>query len=69
METLKDVASYSGKLGKGHYEATVNDDGSVVMSTIIDGSPETHEVKLTRGEWERLATWVVWAQTELEWKK
>jgi len=62
METLKNVARHSGTWGNGHYEATVQDNGNVVITTILDNANQSYTVALTRDEWRRLAGWVEWAQ-------
>jgi len=70
-EVLKDVGTHD-EWGKGHYEASVWQDGTVTITTIFEGtSPgkQTPRVKLTPDEWHRLATWVAWAKAENEWKK
>lgn len=61
METLKDVARHSSTCGNGHYEATVQDGGDVVITTVLDKANQTYTVTLTRYEWSRLAGWVEWA--------
>jgi hypothetical protein len=66
MESLKDVGKHDGTWGNGHYEATVYDDGKVIIKTILDDANHTYTVSLTAGEWNRLATWVKWASGE--WK-
>ena len=66
VEILKNAGThyvYSG----GHYEATVEDDGSVIISTVFESKQQKHTVRLTRDEWYRLAAWVAWA--EGEWKR
>jgi hypothetical protein len=63
METLNNVGKHS-EHSSGHYEATVLDDGMVVLTTIFDDGKQTHKVRLKHGEWERLATWVAWAQAD-----
>lgn len=64
-ETLKNVGNHFEYAG-GHYEATVADDGTVIIKTMFK-SVQKHTVTLTRDEWYRLAAWVAWA--EGEWKK
>ncbi len=68
-ETLQDVGKHSGTWGDGHYEATVLDNGSVTITTILDNAQQTYTVKLTHGQWNRLAAWVVWARAEWEQSK
>lgn len=63
-DILKDVGQHVGTWGNGHYEATVRDDGGVVISTILDNAQHRYTVSLSRAEWDRLAAWVEW-----QWKK
>ena len=63
-ETLKDVGTHFEYTG-GHHEATVEDDGKVIIRTIFN-SDQKHTVTLKRDEWYRLAAWVAWA--EGDWK-
>jgi len=65
-ETLKDVGQHKGSWGNGHYEATVYENGAVVITTILDNAQQTYTVSLSKEQWKRLATWVAWAQGE--WK-
>lgn len=67
METIANVGKHDDTRGKGHYEATVFDDGSVSITTILDASNQTYSVKLSRKEWERLTSWV--ASMEATWHK
>lgn len=59
-ETLEDVGQHIGTYGNGHYEAKVQDDGSVIITTILDDAPHTYTVNLSRDEWGRLVAWVEW---------
>lgn len=62
-ETLPDVGSHSGVgyySGPGHYEATVDDEGDVVIKTILDGAGPTYAVSLPSAKWDRLVAWVEW---------
>ena len=59
-DTLTDVGQHIGTWGNGHYEATIQDDGSVIITTILDNAPHTYTVNLSRSEWERLVAWVEW---------
>ncbi len=67
-ETLKDVGKHD-EWGKGHYEATVDTNGDVIITTVFEGvgaGEQRPRVKLTRDAWRRLAAWVAWAQGD--WK-
>jgi hypothetical protein len=64
-ETLKDVGEHSGKSayppsGDGHYEATVESDGSVRITTVFDVGQHRPEVALPADRWDRLVAWVEW---------
>jgi len=59
-DTLKDVGRHIGTYGNGHYEATVQDDGSVIITTILDNAEHTYTVNLSEAEWDRLVAWVKW---------
>ena len=60
VDTLKDVGLHSGTHGDGHYEATAQDDGGVVITTILDNATHTYTVNLSHAEWDRLVAWVEW---------
>lgn len=62
-EFLKDAGKHSGTFGDGHYEVSVQNDGSVVINTILDNAKQVYTVTLNRQQWSRLASWVAWAQT------
>ena len=57
-ETLEDVGQHRGTWGDGHYEATVQDDGRVTVTTKLDNAQHTYTVSLTRKGWDRLVAWV-----------
>ncbi|MBI2847149.1 MAG: hypothetical protein HYX82_04625 [Chloroflexi bacterium] len=59
-DILKDVSRHVGTFGVGHYEAAVRDDGSVIITTILDNAQHTYTVNLSRAEWDRLVAWVEW---------
>jgi hypothetical protein len=55
--------------GRGHYEATIEDNGNVTIVTVFETKQPKFTVTLTPDEWERLVAWVAWAKAENEWKK
>lgn len=59
-DTLKDVGQHIGTWGNGHYEATIGDDGNVIITTILDDAQHTYTVNLSHAEWDRLVAWVEW---------
>lgn len=59
-DNLKDAGQHIGTYGNGHYEATVQDDGSVIITTILDNAEHTYTVNLSQPEWNRLVAWVEW---------
>ena len=59
-DTLKDVGEHKGTYGDGHYEAIVQDDGGVTITTIFNNARQAHTVSLSRGKWDRLVAWVEW---------
>ncbi len=59
-DILKDVGQHAGTWGTGHYEANVLDDGSVIITTILDNAQHVYTVSLSRARWDRLVAWVEW---------
>ncbi len=59
-DALKDVGKHEGTWGTGHYEANVQNDGSVIITTILDDAQHTYTVNLSHVEWDRLVAWVEW---------
>ncbi len=56
-EILKNVGPHS-VYSKGHYEATVSSDGTVIIYTEF-GDPKTErKVTLPSAYWDRLVAWV-----------
>ena len=68
VETLENAGTHY-VYSDGHYEATVEDDGSVAIVTVFETKQPKFTVKLTRDEWHRLVAWVAWAEADNEWKK
>ncbi len=64
-ECLKDVGIHHGTgiytySGDGHYEATIEDDGSVKITTVYDAGQHRPAVTLPPERWDRLVAWVEW---------
>lgn len=59
-ESLKDVGKHKGTWSDGHYEATVRQDGRVVITTIFDSARHVYTVSLSPSQWDRLVAWVEW---------
>lgn len=59
-DILKDVGRHIGSWGNGHYEAKVEDGGSVIIATILDNANQAYTVSLDPSEWDRLVAWVEW---------
>ena len=58
--SLKDVGEHRGTYGDGHYEATVHENGGVVITTVFDSAQQVHSVHLSSRGWDRLVAWVEW---------
>ena len=64
-ETLKDVGPHHGTglytySGDGHYEATLENDGSIKITTVFDVGQSRPAVTLSSDRWNRLVAWVEW---------
>lgn len=46
--------------GDGHYEATIEDDGSIKIATVYNEGKQSPVVTLSPDRWDRLVAWVEW---------
>lgn len=63
-DILRDVGQHPGSPysvdGAGHYEATVENDGSVTITTVFKKSGDRPVVTLSCEQWDRLVAWIEW---------
>jgi len=78
MVTEQDILCYVGKhtpptaYSPGHYEARfIGVEGNVVIETIFDdpNAKQSHIVKLSLVEWDRLVAWVEWRRKNHQYEE
>ena len=48
----------------GYYEATVSNDGGVIIETKFHDTPQKHTVSVSRERWDRLVAWIEWQRQD-----
>lgn len=71
MEKSIRIGSHSGyglTSGDGTYEATVGENGDVLIETVFDIGGQRPKVHLRKEEWDALSTWVAYRNASIKMK-